>query len=157
MKEKGRPSVAKHYVYYRRIVLIGTSIAVVSFIGLLIYQRLHPETALGPVLNPVAIAATPEHYTDFYGYIRAKTDQALTVEMTVTLPTGTRQAKNYQVGWNEQTAVSLQADNKIPELAEFDINQLKINDFVQVFGSDNLASVNAFTATRIIKIILTSS
>ncbi|MBI2984275.1 MAG: hypothetical protein HYY50_01490 [Candidatus Kerfeldbacteria bacterium] len=141
--------------YHERVLAFSVLLSLVLLVGIGIYLKTKsPSKAPRRVVTP-AVAVTPAHFTDFYGYVRGLDSDGLDVAATVTSPSGERLTRVYQVATNDQTAISqLDAAAGQPSASQVDWSEFKVGDLVQVFGPTeiNLATVTSFTATRITKV-----
>jgi hypothetical protein len=143
-----------HHSYYHRILLVSVVIAT----GLLIYiEFAGRKTELPQNKNLRAqadIANTPEYYTDVIGRVSSIDNGHIKLRIMVTDTQGTSRAHTYTVSVTEATSyqATFITDGAFNSQA-LAFADIKTNDTLQVFATENLADRKAFTANRIVKLI----
>lgn len=141
-----------HEAEYHRVLRFGTAVAMILFVGVGLYLWLRPKPATQPASQGNPPVATPAYFTDVYAYVRVASTDQLTVETTVTAPTGRRSTRQYTVHVTPETVIGQASDQENAQPESLALADIVVGDLVQVFGTDNLASLQSFTATRLIKI-----
>lgn len=150
---KGSLSQSRSFDEFRRFTAYAAIVGLVVLLGVWWYlaQRNTPVPVNQPIDIPVAV--TPTQYTDFIGTVRTVTNGQLTVDTTVTLPTGEQRKKTFQVlvssATNHQVLILNGGERRIESRSD----GVAPGDMVQAFAVENLADIDSFTATRLIKII----
>lgn len=133
-----------------RIVLYSAVVALGLFIGILIYLRTQSSPDVAVNTPAESTAATPDAFTDFYGTVDTASDASLTVAMVATNAQGQQVTRTYQVMIGTETVIEqISGDGTVTGLSLSDIQP---NELLQVYGDQNLAELDSFTATRIIRI-----
>ncbi len=135
--------------HHSRLVWISLAIALVVlgivFISAYVQQRHRKKTV---VAAPI-IVSSPLSYYDFLGTVEKTADKNLTVVATITDQKGKQVRLTYQVLQSDATMVKEVSDTTSSDIALTDI---QAGDQVQVAANQNLANLDHFTATKILKI-----
>lgn len=131
----------------RELWVLGTIVAVALFVGLLIYFKFQGPDQAANANRQLPALTTPDAYTDFYGTVTARDQDTLTVAMKIQRANGQQITKIYTVKTNPETIIQQRQAGQ--ELAPSDLAAIPINAVIQVFGTEDLAPLTTFTATRI--------
>ncbi len=137
----------------RRLLQSGTAVAMLLFLAAGLYLWLRPERPTVTTRRTAPVVSTPKYFTDVYAYVRSVASDQAVVETTITDQDGSRHSRRYTVTISETTSLSQTSQNVNTPLEAISLTDLTVGDLVQVFSTENLATVETFAATRLIKII----
>ncbi len=148
------PTPLTHQQFLNRVTVLALLIGVILLLVILSIGRRRPAITPNQNRSPIVIE-TPQSFTDFIGPVTAVTAAGFNVQMTI-ISAGSSTTKTYRVSLDRRTTVSsvryLPAGPNYKPLA---VKDIKVSDRVQVFGSENLAALTEFTATKLLKILPT--
>lgn len=133
------------------VEFVAGGIALIAFIAvLLIPGRQQPPPQQSVIATP-GVTSTPLNFSDFSGRVISTKGSTVTVLFRGLSTTGTVIEKTYVVTVDQATELqSLALKDGKTSTAPITVTNLKPNDLVFVAGSGNLATVNAFTANKIL-------
>ena len=133
-------------------ITAGVALAVVGLVWWL--TRSERQT---PTTQPTAQTATiptPESYTDFVGKVTTIEGSTLAVAMTRSTDQGTMSVKTYTITIDQSTELrTVEVGSDDTRVSDLALTNVKPDDLVQVYANQNIAEVQEFTATRILKLV----
>lgn len=141
-----------HQQFLNRVAVLALLVSVILLLVILSIGRRRPTPTQTQTRSPIVVE-TPQSFTDFIGPVSAVTPAGLEIQMTI-VGAGAATIKTYRVAVDDRTAVqSAQYLPTGPSYKPLAVKDIKVGDRIQVFGSNNLAALTEFTATKILKIL----
>lgn len=139
-----------HRQYQNRLLAYSAAIAVIVVGAGYWYFAQRPKPAANANRNAGPVAVTPENFTDFIGTVTAKADKTISVTAIITHSNGQREQRSYQITVPDDQVMKAVTIDGTTSYQPGSFNDLAVDQTVQVFGSDNLASLTTFTAKKVV-------
>lgn len=140
----------------RQAGLISVVIVAVGIGIFFLTRRDHTPVATTNSATAKIAAVTPQSYSTISGTIVAANpaEKTVIVDFAIITGAGTNEVKKYTVTASADTTIqTVTQSTATAKVTTVDFNQLAVGDQINAVGDTNIAELDAFTATTILKLI----